>query len=45
VGFVIEDCGVTHRWARRNIRDRVINGQEISEVWIIEYNGALTRLY
>ena len=43
--IVIEDCGVTHRWAKRNIQTRINNGDIISEVWIFESNGLLTRLY
>ena len=43
--IVIDDCGVTHRWAKRNIQVRVSSGAKINEVWILEKNGLLTRLY
>ena len=43
--IILEDCGVTHRWARRNIQTRILNGDIITEVWILENNGSLSSLY
>jgi len=43
--LVIEDCGVSRRWARRNIDERVKQSAKISEVWILEKDSTLTRLF
>ena len=43
--IIIDDCGITHRWAKRNIQVRINNGDTINEVWLLEKNGLLTRLY
>ena len=42
--LVINDCGVGHVWAQRNIYDRVRNGSDIKEVWILNNTGQLARL-
>ena len=42
--IVINDCGVGHVWAQRNIYDRVRNGSDIKEVWILNNTGQLARL-
>lgn len=42
--LIIEDCGVTKRYAENNIRARIKEGQRISEVWIRKEN-TLELLY
>ncbi|HLU87854.1 MAG TPA: hypothetical protein VKZ44_08880 [Taishania sp.] len=32
--LIIEDCGITERYAINNIRSRIKDGQVIDEVWI-----------
>ena len=43
--IVIEDSGVGRVWAKANIYNRIKNGANINEVWILENNGELTRLF
>jgi hypothetical protein len=43
--LVIEDCGISRRWAEKNIGLRVTQGAKISEVWILEKDLTLTRLF
>ena len=42
---VIDDCGVNYRWAQRYLLTKVKAGNVISEVWILENIGGLTRMF
>ena len=43
--IVIDDNNIGRVWAQRNIYNRVKNGQDINEVWILENSGTLTRIF
>jgi len=43
--IIIDDCGISRRWAYRHLQTRIDNGVDIEEVWIFEKNKELTRLF
>ena len=43
--IVIDDCGISRRWAQRYLQTRVQNGDIIKEVWVLERDRRLTRLF
>ena len=44
--IVIEDCGISHSWAKRNIWARIHNeNQQISEILVRKADGTMELLY
>lgn len=43
--IVIDDCEISERYLKNNIRARIKEGQDINEVWILQKNGELRLVY
>ena len=43
--ILIDHCGINKRWAQRYLLTRVLTGDRITEVWVLENSGKLTKLF
>ena len=43
--ILIDDCGINKRWAQRYLLTRVLAGDTVTEVWVLENSGKLTKLF